>query len=269
MHTNPFRIKNIGIFAFLFLLVLNLGANLCLAQEEKAPPSQEMQQKFKASNNKYYIKAKKYFVNEKYTKAENLLKQCIETYPKHANAYYLLAQIDYKKGNFLEALENIKKAKTYSEDFIDMHILIKKQNIENLETNLEQLRSELEFQQTSGRIQNIRSSITETREQIKEKRNDYKNFMASTAQMRSDYYYTHGNIFFKMKAYPKAVNQYSEAIKINPKHGKAYNNLAIIFFLAKQYQKALDFLNKAESQGVEINQKLKEDIMSHLKEPSS
>lgn len=266
MFTEQVRIKNAGILAIFFLLVFNGGWNLCLAQEEKAHPYEEMREPFKTSNNEYYIKARKLFLNEKYTKAEKLLEKCIEIYPQHANAHYLLAQIDYKRGEFSEALESIEKAKSHFEDFINMHIWFKKQNLKNLAESMDQLQSELEFKQLEGRIENIRNALADTSVQIKEAREDYTNFVASTEKMRADYYYIHGNIFFKMKDYTKAVAQYSEAIKINPKHGNAYNNLAIIYFSAKQYQKALDFLNQAESHGVKVNPKLKEDILNHIKE---
>ena len=68
-----------------------------------------------------------------------------------------------------------------------------------------------------------------------------------------------------METMPEHVYaQYLEAIKINPQHGNAYNNLANLYFMAKQYQKALDCLNKAEANGAEIKPELKKATLKAL-----
>jgi tetratricopeptide (TPR) repeat protein len=58
---------------------------------------------------------------------------------------------------------------------------------------------------------------------------------------------------YKLKKFEESQKQYLLAIKINPGHGDAYNNLANLYYLAKQYQKALDCLNRAEANGVKTN----------------
>jgi tetratricopeptide (TPR) repeat protein len=83
-------------------------------------------------------------------------------------------------------------------------------------------------------------------------------------EIPADYFYLHGNIFFKIKRYKEAHEQYQEAIKINPKHGNAYNNLANLYYIAKQYQKALDCLNLAEAHGAKINPEFKKAILKAI-----
>ena len=83
--------------------------------------------------------------------------------------------------------------------------------------------------------------------------------------MPADYFYLHGNIYFKLRDYQQARDQYVEAIERDPKHEKAYNNLINIYFMAKQYEKALELVENAESDGVSINSKLKEAIRLALK----
>jgi tetratricopeptide (TPR) repeat protein len=88
--------------------------------------------------------------------------------------------------------------------------------------------------------------------------------LSSPEQMPADYFYFHGNILFKLKRYEEANNQYQEAIKINPQHGDAYNNLASLWYLDKQYQKALDYLEQAEANGAKINPEFKKTILKAI-----
>ncbi len=87
----------------------------------------------------------------------------------------------------------------------------------------------------------------------------------STDEIPGNYFFIHGNILFKLKKFEESQKQYLLAIKIDSGHGDAYNNLANLYYLAKQYQKALDCLNHAEANGVKINPKFKKAILKAIK----
>jgi len=74
-------------------------------------------------------------------------------------------------------------------------------------------------------------------------------------------YYIHGNILFKLQKFEQARDQYLEAIKTDPRHPGAYNNLINMCYMAKSYEAALKFLNQAEANGVQLNPKLKEAVL--------
>ena len=67
-----------------------------------------------------------------------------------------------------------------------------------------------------------------------------------------------------MRKLQEAHDQYVKSINRDPKHERAYNNLINIYFMAKQYKKAMEFVEKAESTGLKINPKLKEAIRQAL-----
>ncbi len=67
-----------------------------------------------------------------------------------------------------------------------------------------------------------------------------------------------------MKQFQEAFAQYKEAIRINPQYGDAYNNLANLYFMAKQYQKALDCLEQAEANGAKINPEFRKAVKKAL-----
>lgn len=67
-----------------------------------------------------------------------------------------------------------------------------------------------------------------------------------------------------MRKFQEAHDQYLEAIKIDPKHENTYNNLINLYFMTKQYKRAMDYVNKAEADGVAINPKLKKAILEAI-----
>jgi tetratricopeptide (TPR) repeat protein len=107
---------------------------------------------------------------------------------------------------------------------------------------------QIDSQETTKNV--IRSKLTEP--------------LPPSESIPAGYFYFHGNAFFKLKKYPEAYAQYIKAIKIDPNHGNAYNNLANLYYMTKQHQKALDCLNKAEANGVKINPELKKAILKTL-----
>jgi tetratricopeptide (TPR) repeat protein len=88
--------------------------------------------------------------------------------------------------------------------------------------------------------------------------------MPQLGEMSADYYYFNGNIFMKLKKYNEAHANYIEALKQNPLHGNASNNLASLYYMIKKYQQALDYLNQAEANGVKINPEFKKAILKAL-----
>jgi stress-induced-phosphoprotein 1 len=88
--------------------------------------------------------------------------------------------------------------------------------------------------------------------------------ISSEEEIPADYCYINGNIYFKMKKFQEAHDQYQEAITIDPSHGDSYNNLAALYFQVKQYQKALNYLNQAEENGAKVNPEFKKVVLKAL-----
>ena len=195
--------------------------------------------------------------------------------PEHANAYFYLSLISYREGNLAKSQDYIEKAKE------NYRYIIK------LKINREQLYM-IQLQERKSEVQEILEELRQRLSKTTDKREQSK-IQAEIGRMEgligaidsrlrkpmptvqkeeeipADYFYLHGNIFFKLKRYQEANEQYQEAIKIDPKHGNAYNNLANLYYIAKQYQKALDYLNLAEANGAKINPKFKKEVLKRLK----
>ena len=267
--------ENRGLFkkricVTLIVFILLLGPNFSFGQKHFFMKEKQMYEKFKMAN-KIFLKGKEYFLKENYKKSEKELKKCIETMPEHVEAHFYLSQVLYKKEDFQKALEHIEKAKTNYKLMADLfayayqeRIFQLREQVDIIDSNISILQDKRSKTTNPDTIRTLDGEITSLEQQIGIVRSKLTDFAPPSESIPSDYFYFHGNILFRLNKYQEAFREYLEAIKINPQHGNAYNNLANLYHMGKEYQKALDCLNQAEANGAEINPKLKKEILKAL-----
>ncbi len=258
--------KKTQIFTLLVLFIL-MAANFSFGQRDFFQEERELIERFKRADS-YFVKGKEHFIKGNIAKAEKELKKCMEIMPEHADALFFLSQIDYKKGDFDQALKDMEKAKS-NYDFIakfytfthQLRLESLREQKQKLETQLINLQNRLPSITDQDERQRVESAIANTRNDISIIDNRLREPIPPVLHTPPDYFYIHGNIFFKLKRYQDAHDQYIETIERDPKNGNAYNNLINLYFMAKDYQKALDCLKKAEANGVQINPELKKAVL--------
>ena len=191
--------------------------------------------------------------------------------PEHVEAHFYLSHLLYKKADFQKALEHIEKAKTYYKLMANLYeyayqqrVFQLREQVDIINSNIENLQNKLSTATNPDTVRSLEGQLTSLDQQKGIVRSKLTDFVPPTESIPSDYFYFHGNILFKLNKYQEAFREYLEAIKINPQHGNAYNNLANLYHMGKEYQKALDCLNQAEANGSEINPKLKKAILKAL-----
>lgn len=268
------RKKRILVLIVPFLAVaIFLSSAFVFGQEDYTRDEYKLRQAFKIANS-LFEKGQKSFLKEDYKKAQGEFLQCLQKMPEHADAAFYMAQISYKLGNHEKALKYIEMAKENYKFIVKLKLNRQQQYF-------------IQLQEQRGRIEQVilelRARLPRvTDAQVKERiRADIGRKEADIAildkQLRSpvpdvekeeqtpaDYFYVHGNILFKLKNYQDAFTQYKETIKIDPGHGNAYINLANLYYMGKQYQKALDCLNSASENGAAVNPKFKDAILKAL-----
>ncbi|PIQ98791.1 MAG: hypothetical protein COV66_12865 [Nitrospinae bacterium CG11_big_fil_rev_8_21_14_0_20_45_15] len=106
---------------------------------------------------------------------------------------------------------------------------------------------------TRSSLHNLLGSIFATQKKKKEALEQFQNAIV----IDPDFSYPHsnlGNIHFMEKNFPQAEKAYLEAIRINPNHADAYSNLGILYKAQKQFGSAIQNFQKA----VELNPECKE-----------
>jgi pentatricopeptide repeat protein len=255
--------ESVLILVVLFVL---MGTISSFGQRDFLMEERKLVEKFKFAD-KHFAKGKEYFIKGNTAKAEKELGKCLEIMPEHADALYFLSQIDYKKGNFDQALEKIEKAKANFDFIAKFYTFTHQTRLESLreekqklEMNLMDLQNRLPSITNQDERQRVESAIANTRNDISIIENRLREPIPPVLDTPADYFYIHGNTLFKLKRYQDAHDQYVEAIKRDPKHGNAYNNLINLYFIAKDYQEALAYLKKAEANGAQINPELKKAV---------
>jgi tetratricopeptide (TPR) repeat protein len=263
---------------FSVVTVLFFSGMLSFGQEDFGREEAELFKKYK-SLDKNYEKGKMYFAREDYKKAKKEFESILKKLPEHADAHYFLSQVLYKEGNLEEALRHVEKAKDNHKFSIKMKIKlvqVSKQKLEEkkkeLEDDLKKLEEEIiSLPQTSetgeeaeDRKKRIQSKIDEIKVQIENINTQLNLPLSVEEEMPAAYCYLNGNIYFRMKKFQEAHDQYQETIRLDPKNGDAYNNLAALYFQVKQYQKAMDCLNQAEENGAKVNPEFKKAVQKAL-----
>jgi tetratricopeptide (TPR) repeat protein len=269
---------NNRLFLIHVVIVVLFFGMLSYGQEDLAREETELFKKYR-SLNKNYEKGKMYFAREDYKKAKKEFEKILEKLPEHADAHFFLAQVLYKEGDLDGALSHVEKAKATYEYSAKMKIKmaqLSKQKLgekkQALEDNLEELENQIAIlPQTSeageegeDRKKRLQSKIDEIKKQIENIDTQLSVPLPSEEEIPAEYSYVNGNIYFKMKKFQEAHDQYQKAIQIDPSHGDSYNNLAALYFQVKQYQKAMDYLSQAEENGANVNPEFKKAVKKAL-----
>lgn len=257
------------LFLGFFMIFLSPGS----AQEDYSRDEYRLAQDYKVANS-FFIKGKELFMEEKFNKAEKEFLKCLEKMPEHADAAFYLAQIRYSRDDLNKALDDIRQAKENYHYIAKMKLNMQQQLLlklqkekEDLQEYIMALREALAAASDPREREKIQNQIDKRQNRISIIDNRMREphpELEKEEQIPADYFYFHGNILFKLKNYQEAFGQYQKAIAADPAHGNAYNNLANLYYMARRYEKALEYLEKAEKNGVEVNPDLKKAVLKAL-----
>jgi len=223
-----------------------------------------------------YNRARQYFHRgldqlkaERYDRAKSSFEQALKTLPDYAEAALQLGVCQYYLNDFQAAGETIEEAKTkylrWHHTFYDVKLQLYNE-AQNTINELNKQISDVEVQkaQTSGdQVAKLSQKIAEL-EGIKHSYQSVERPMMTEPVVPAKYYFYCGNCYLKMQKWNEAFAEYAQAIEIDPNYGEAHNNLAYIYYLAKQYENAWKHLQIAEECGAKINPKVKEMLQKEL-----
>lgn len=251
--------------------VLLVSTSLSFAQKGFHMEEKKLYEKYKMAV-QYFEEGKELYNKNKFDKAEDKFEECLKVFPQHAQANFYLAHINYMNDNLENALKYIEEAK---KNFLFMNQIYAL----GYEDYTNQLRAERDLLQNRiQQYQELEQRTTQQQEkqkisaQINQLQTELGTITSRLAEplpeekkVPADYFYMHGNIYFKLKKYQESLDQYIETLNQDPKHEKAYNNIINLYFMAKHFQRAQDLIEQAEAAGVTVNPKLKEAVRAAIK----
>jgi tetratricopeptide (TPR) repeat protein len=218
--------------------------------------------------NPLYLDGSKQFAKGNLEKAENKLLAALEIMPAHADASFVMAQLQLKE--FSKALASITAAEKNYSAISKFHAVTYQQYLQDLRQKRQGLQEQLGRMEDAlrnvspeqkGSVEEAMKSISLNIQQI-----DFllKSPFPPTIDVPAGYFYIHGNILYQMGMLDDAAARYKEALRLDPRLGSAYNNLALVSFSRGRFEEALDCLLRAEGAGVKINPEFKKAVLAKM-----
>jgi glyoxylase-like metal-dependent hydrolase (beta-lactamase superfamily II)/Tfp pilus assembly protein PilF len=249
-------------------IILSFAFNIS-SQDKKDEFFEEAMEQLKSSNPLYAEGVNKYMKGDR-AGASDALRKCIRKMPRHAYAHYYLANIDYIGKDFTSALAHIEKALAHLSDMQELSAYADEQKASKFDS----LRGDLEEMWNATNSCRDSRAIELAFDQVDKEESDMelaaRRRQKTMVQMKAHYLYFCGNILLQLQRYNDSLLRYQEAIRLNPQHADAYNNIIAILYMAKEYDKALLFWEDAETQGLDeqLNLKLKKSLYEAMRRPT-
>lgn len=226
------------ILFVLTLLVLLTGTTPTFGQEEPGI-TPDLLRSYQLAG-QMFEKGKQLFSAEDFSSAKATLNQCVDIFPRFAEAHYYLARIYYKTGDLNRASVHIEKAKADAGFMANLLAAAQEDYFNRLQGEREKLQAKLTDAFEQAEVDQLKKNIAVIDNWLKEP-------PPRVEKLAENYYYWHGNILLKLQKYDDAREQYLETVRLNPGHGDAYVGLAAVSVLLRQNEKALEYREKAES----------------------
>jgi len=209
------------------------------------------------------IKAREQVKKDQLDKAEQTLLKVIKEMPENAEASFYLAETYYRKGEFEKGLEAIVEAE---KQFPVIQKALVKRQVGTIAESGES-RADIESQigvEQQKTLEPITATTSRMQREAASSQSRSQEDKAETYALPAEYSYLHGNLLIRQKRFEEALAEYEKAIVAEPKHGKALNNIANIYYMGRQYDKALEYIERAEAVGAPVNPDFKKAVLKAL-----
>ena len=209
------------------------------------------------------------FLEGKADGAREKLETCLRVFPQHADAQFILAQHYYLEKNLPEAEKQIRQAvanfdlwSRYIQHKHEEHLKTLGDKKVALQKQVEQDKQNLPYLSKCINKGRTAHNITMKEEDIARLSNSLTGRGPELRGKLAEYFYLYGNIKYKGEQVLAAASHYRKAIGINPKHRNARQNLAALYLKAGRFHKAMEHVDLADAEEVDLDPRLEEDIVS-------
>lgn len=246
-----------------------LSARTVLAQAEfRATDAQRVTQ-YKGAT-VAFEKALGYMDKKDRDGALDSLNTCFEQMPDFPEGHFLKARILYSEKEFNQALPEIVKAEAGHESTADLRESMLKDRQKALRERMQKKDDAIRDQKTLAaslpmeQRQKVYDKINQLEGEKEMLSREVQEWSKGPVPMPARYSTLHGNILLRLDRLPEATAQYEAALKVDPAYGEAANNLASIYHMAGQNEKAMEVVTEARKRGAKLHPDLAKSIEAAL-----
>jgi protein O-GlcNAc transferase len=207
------------------------------------------------------------FADKNYEDAKERFEQVLQSLPNHAEARFYLGCSHYSTNDYQAALVELSRAiesypewQKYKYDRETEHYHYAQSRIIELQNELRQMLGDGNYnaymsgglkglhsvpKEDAARVINIQRELTAMKEVVLPK--------SANEEIPAPYYLHTGNCYLRLKKYNEAFENYQRAVQADPKLAEAHHNLALIYYMAKQYENSWKHLELAKQYGAKTN----------------
>jgi tetratricopeptide (TPR) repeat protein len=191
----------------------------------------------------YYHRGLDLFRKEKYEQAKGSFESALRILPSYAEAALDLGVCYYYTKKYETAVKIIEEAKT---KYLQWHFIytdVKRQEYDDAQDKIRELQNqkrELEGQKavaSGDQVARLNRDIAQV-DKIIHSYQGVDQPIITEPVVPAKYYFHCGNCYLRMQRWSEAHQEFLKAIELDPGYGDAHNNLAYIYYLAKQYDNA-------------------------------
>lgn len=197
--------------------------------------------------------------------ARRALEKCVRILPQHPDVCFFLSQISYHENDFSSALGWIEKAESGFKQLQAVMARLNQSMVKIDQDKKEKLNDyalDLLISSQHAQCSSERLKLDSNQLEEKAKKINPEQWESVSADMssRAEFSYVHGNILFRLKRFPEAETQYLDALRFDPRHANAYNNLINLYLVIHRIGLARKFFEQAERNAVSLSPALVEAI---------
>lgn len=201
-----------------------------------------------------------------FERALSAYQSALDLNPRHSRACYNIGNIYRDQGRFNEALLMYKKAVNFDPKFADGYlnaggIFAKRGEWDEAKDYYEKA---IHADPKSAKSHFSLGLVLERAGQLIEAARAYEKATALEGKNPEFYYYL-GHAYANLKNSKGAEKAYLKAVTISPNHAKAWINLSKLAYEAKDYQKALQYIEEARLSGFDVPQAYVDELKALTK----
>ena len=208
-----------------------------------------------------------------YERAGESFSSALAIFPQHAEAALHLGLCNYYLQDYETALRYIEEAMEKYMQFAALRLRLEYDEYDDARERLVELRAakqELEARRARGGQSQAAASqaiVEVQRLEAEIGRLQGISPPATTEPVVPAKYHFHcGNCYMQMQRYNEAYRRFLQAIEVDPEHGDAQHNLAIILYMARRYDDAWLHLQLAKQYGAETSPQFEEALTRAMQE---